>query len=445
MQVSYPILGLGQAKQLVAICGGGGSARTGVKNTVDVYAAPTATTGYTLLGSADTGTELASGLAISPDSSLLAVSINASCWLYAIAYEETKSDFALTLLVKFRTDFAGAESGQSSVCFVGNHTLLTGGEDSVIRSWSIATNVTTKGWATAPALDGAPDMTPALGDSAIGDTSYVQLVGEFKAHTKRIKQIHVDAFSRQLVVSSDEAASCHLWWLHEGAAITCSLSQADALAACFAAYPKSVPPPPKGAKQAPTVFKHQFRCVRFAPNGQFLMTVLSPPRGDAFLLKWVPVTTSQVDAASWQWQIAAIAVAGNEPVGSCCISVDGELVATATASGEVQTFSTANLEKVRREQLSEEHTFAVTGMAFVPQGDDRYRLCTAGADKRLLVHAVSSEPVAKGFSLRSFLGRLVRFVVALGFGTLAGALAGSIALVYLHATYPDDVLTPRRR
>ena len=40
-------------------------------------------------------------------------------------------------------------------------------------------------------------------------------------------------------------------------------------------------------------------------------------------------------------------MAGNEPVGACCISDDGTVAATATASGEIQTFATATLDKVR--------------------------------------------------------------------------------------------------
>ncbi|OQR97506.1 hypothetical protein ACHHYP_10897 [Achlya hypogyna] len=440
MHVNYPILGLGQAKSLVAICGGGGSARTGVHNTVDVYATG-GDVDYTLLGSANTGTELASGLAISPDGRLLAVSINAGCWLYSIAYDplDTQKKFALEFLVKFQTDFAAAESGQSSVVFVGNKTLLTGGEDSTVRTWAVATDVATKGYVTSPALGGAPDMTPVVGDIAVGDHTHVMLVSEFTQHTKRIKQIHVDPFSRHLVVSSDEAAACHLWWLHEAHAVACSLSQADALAACFAAFPKSVPPTPKGFKSPPPP-KHQFRCVRFAPNGQFLMTVLSPPRGDAFLVKWVPATTSQVEATGWQWTIAAIAVAGNEPVGSCCISDDGALVATATASGDVQTFRTIDLAKVVRRPLPDEHTFAVTGMAFLPQPCGHYCLATAGADKRLLVHTVEATQVPKGISLRAVLVGAARLGVASVFAAVVGAIVFGLVLVFLHAAYPDTVL-----
>ncbi|OQR98542.1 hypothetical protein THRCLA_06699 [Thraustotheca clavata] len=447
MQVSYPILGLGQAQDLVAICGGGGSARTGVKNTVDVYACPTASNGYQLLGSVDTGTELASGLAISPDSTLLAVSINAACWLYGIKYDGAKATsgkgsstpFEIELLVKIRTDFAANEAGQSSVCFVGNRMMLTGGDDSVVRTWAIDLNANTKNQESSPALAGAPDMTPNIGDVVVGKNMQVTLVAEFKGHTKRIKQIHVDPFSRHLVVSSDEAASCHIWWLHEQQAICFSMSQEKALEESFKQFPKSRPPVPKGMKSA--ICKHQFRCVRFAPNGQFLITVLSPPRGDAFLIKWVPSTTSQIDSSSWPWTIAAIAVAGNEPVGSCCISNDGQIVATATASGEIQTFSSQNLAKVVRRKQPEEHTFAVTGMAFVPTDNSTaYRMCTAGADKRLLIHTVESTLAASSITLSSLLSTSVRFLISSGFGGVVGAIVFLVGLVYSHASYPSEIL-----
>ncbi|RHY13318.1 hypothetical protein DYB32_010935 [Aphanomyces invadans] len=287
MLVTYPVLGVGHAKHLIAICGGGGSAKTGVKNTVDVYSMPSRGKPYRLLGSADTGSELPSSVAISPDGTWLAVSVNAACWIYEITPKVVKDDNApddaspsldLVLRVRFRTDFSAVDSSQTCACFVGSHTLVTGGEDSVA----------------------------------------IKRVSHRPGHTKRIKQIHVDPFSRNAVVTSDEAATCHLWRLDKLTTFF-RATALDTLDQVFQS-PGIPRPPTKGP------LKHQFRCVRFAPNGQALFTVLSPPRGDAYLVKWVPMTLSQEDATLWPWRVAAVALAGPEPVGSLTISDDGAVV-----------------------------------------------------------------------------------------------------------------------
>ncbi|RLO02129.1 hypothetical protein DYB28_014739 [Aphanomyces astaci] len=341
MHVAYPVLGVGQAKHLIAICGGGGSAKTGVKNTVDVYSMPSRGVPYRLLGSADTGSELPSSVAISSDGSWLAVSVNAACWVYEVLAKAASTDsdtpdaapaLELVLRVKFRTDFCAIDSSQTCACFVGPRTLVTGGEDSVIRIWTIShspsSNPTTPTTAASliagppPAKDDdaepVPVVTPVVGDQAFHDTTVVTLANEYRGHTKRIKQIHVDPFSRNAVVTSDEGATCHLWRIDDP---------------CAAAFFTTTAPDtlrdhvlPNNPPTAKGPFKHQFRCVRFSPTGQALYTVLSPPRGDAYLLKWVPTTLAQEDATSWPWRVAAVALAGPEPVGSLTVSDDGAVV-----------------------------------------------------------------------------------------------------------------------
>ncbi|KAF0693884.1 Aste57867_15197 [Aphanomyces stellatus] len=433
MQVTYPILGVGQAKNLIAICGGGGSAKTGVKNTVDVYAMPTRGKPYRLLGSADTGSELASSVAISADGTWLAVSVNAACWVYEAKPKsketpESPDEIELVFRVKFRTDFAD-ESSQTCACFVDANTLLTGGEDSVIRHWTLTHDVEdAASIESAVAIDcsGENDgkTLPAVGDRVIHGSTVATLTREYRGHTKRIKQIHVDNFSRNMVVTSDEAASCHLWRLDSFDRFF-AMHATESLKTVFTKYPA-----PKG------VHKHQFRCVRFATNGQSLYTVLSPPRGDAYLVKWVPETPSQVDTQHWAWRIDKVTLAGPEPVGSLCISDDSQIVrptglgdkvpkiATATASGDIFAFSADRLAPVSRTS-QEDHTFAITGLTCQVAAPGLYRLCSAGADKRLLLHRLETQ--TDGLS---WFGTLFALVVAL----VAGAVATSAALLYFHAS-----------
>ncbi|ETV93759.1 hypothetical protein H310_12325 [Aphanomyces invadans] len=444
MLVTYPVLGVGQAKHLIAICGGGGSAKTGVKNTVDVYSMPSRGKPYRLLGSADTGSELPSSVAISPDGTWLAVSVNAACWVYEITPKVVKDDNApddaspsldLVLRVRFRTDFSAVDSSQTCACFVGSHTLVTGGEDSVVRIWSISTTNEATDVATSSSLAVVPPSTaskqdgeeavenaivpPVPGDQAVHGTTVVRLTKEYRGHTKRIKQIHVDPFSRNAVVTSDEAATCHLWRLDKLTSFF-RATALDTLDQVFQSpgFPK---PPTKGP------VKHQFRCVRLAPNGQALFTVLSPPRGDAYLVKWVPMTLSQEDATLWPWRVAAVALAGPEPVGSLTISDDGAVVVTATASGDIFTFNAIDLT-CGTKSSPEDHTFAITGLvcqSVVP--DSLYRLCSAGADKRLLMHRVELSTAKDGLTWPGTF-------VALALSVVVGVIVAGTGLVYFHAS-----------
>ncbi|CAK4717208.1 hypothetical protein AeMF1_005357 [Aphanomyces euteiches] len=418
MQVTYPILGVGQAKEFIAICGGGGSAKTGVKNTVDVYSMPRRGAPFHLLGSADTGSELASSVAISTDGQWVAVSVNATCWIYEAklkkATEETPASVELVFRIKFRTDFAENEPSQTCACFVGPNTLVTGGEDSVVRVWSLTTDADENSTLiTSSSLDTSNDSpsAPQLGDSAAQGATIVRLTREYRGHTKRIKQIHVDPFSRNAIVTSDEAATCHLWRLDSFTAFF-ETNATRALQQVFTKFPA-----PKG------VHKHQFRCVRFANDGQALYTVLSPPRGDAYLVKWIPATPSQVEASTWPWQIDQVAVAGPEPVGSLCVSDDGAVVVTATASGDLFTFCAKTFTPLSRSS-AEDHTFAITGLTCQKAAPGLYRLCSAGADKRLLVHRLEFK--SDGLSWRATFGALLLSLVA-------GAIVALATVLYFHA------------
>lgn len=384
------------------------------------------------------------------------MSVNSACWLY----ELDKKEKSMKLLVKFRTDFATVESSQSCACFVGNSTILTGGEDGVVRVWGLNREPTAaeKAVGTAAALDcsaaasstkpnhDAPAMSPQLpkvGNAVVSDTSntLVTLAREYKAHTKRIRDLHVDASHRNLVVSSSEDQTCHLWRLTEDTALY-QFSKDDALDIAFDMLKSK---PPAGPR------KHQFRCARFANNGRRLYTVLTPARGDSILVKWKPETIAQTSEAQWRWVVESVAIAGDKPVASLCVSHDDDFVCTAAVSGDIKVFRTENLQPYKKIS-TEQHSFAITGMSFAftnggdavtatgskaaKKKDQVFHLVSGGADKNLLRHDIyfeGGEIISGGAAFVGGVQALIGGAMRLVLGSIMASTLLFTLLLFIHA------------
>ncbi|CEG42713.1 conserved hypothetical protein [Plasmopara halstedii] len=437
MQVKYPIMGLSYARGFFAICGGGGSLKSGIKNTVDIYRlSDTDPTGFSKEITADTGLELASGVAFSHDGQLVAVSVSASCWVYTLNVKEK----TITLLVKFRTDFHNQESSQSCARFVGNCTILTGGEDGVVRIWRLSRDPSKleKAVGTAKALavveEKDPDASvvaveqPKLGDCVISGNSMITLTREYRGHTKRIRDIDVDLSHRNLVASSSEDQSCHLWRLNEVTPI-CRFSKDDALDIALQKLPTK---PIVGPR------KHVFRCVRFSNSGRRLFTILTPARGDSILVKWKPEVIAQENEEQWSWVVEQIAIAGERPVASLCVSQDDRFVCVAAVTGDMKVFLASTLKQYTINSTGQ-HSFAITGMSFALSADKNapyFCLVSGGADKNLLRHEVPME----GGILRSRreiivtgLTTVMSTAFGLGLNFIMATILLFILLLFIHA------------
>ncbi|KAG1706917.1 hypothetical protein DVH05_027767 [Phytophthora capsici] len=437
MLVKYPIMGLSYARGFFAICGGGGSLKSGIKNTVDIYQlSDTDPTGFSKEITADTGLELASGVAFSHDGQLIAVSVSAGCWVYALDLKEK----TITLVVKFRTDFHEEDSSQTCARFVGNSTILTGGEDGVVRVWRLSRDPSKlekeKGTAKAlevpeerdPHAKVVVDEQPKLGDCVINGANMVTLTREYRGHTKRIRDIDVDLSHRNLVTSSSEDQSCHLWRLTELTPI-CKFSKDDALDIAFQRLPTK---PTVGPR------KHVFRCVRFSNSGRRLYTVLTPARGDSILIKWKPETIAQENEEQWTWVVEHCAVAGEKPVASLCVSQDDRFVCVAAVTGEVKVFLASSFQQYKITS-TEQHSFAITGMSFAPSADKQvpiFHLVSGGADKSLLRHEIPLEGGIIKSGVEIIVGGLKSFVAAtvgLGLNLWMATTLLFILLLFIHA------------
>ncbi|ETP38690.1 hypothetical protein, variant 4 [Phytophthora nicotianae P10297] len=437
MQVKYPIMGLSYARGLFAICGGGGSLKSGIKNTVDIYQlSDTDPTGFTKEITADTGLELASGVAFSHDGQLIAVSVSAGCWVYALDLKEK----TITLLVKFRTDFHEEDSSQTCARFVGNSTILTGGEDGVVRIWRLSRDPSKpeKAVGSAKALtvpeerdlhaNVVAEEQPKLGDCVINGANMVTLTREYRGHTKRIRDIDVDLSHRNLVASSSEDQSCHLWRLTEVTPI-CKFSKDDALDIALQRLPTK---PIVGPR------KHVFRCVRFSNSGRRLYTMLTPARGDSILIKWKPGTIAQENEEQWTWVVEETAIAGEKPVASLCVSQDDRFVCAAAVTGDIKVFLASTLQQYTIKS-TEQHSFAITGMSFAPSADKQssiFHLVSGGADKSLLRHEIPLEGgiVKSGMEIvTGGLKNVVSATVGLGLNLWMATTLLFILLLFIHA------------
>lgn len=323
---------------------------------------------------------------------------------------------------------------------MGNTTILTGGEDGVVRVWRLTQDpsamekeagTSSALVSTAPEHSNGPPLPveqPQLGAFAVHGQHMITLTREYRGHQKRIREIHVDPSHRNLVVSSSEDQSCHLWRLTEVTAIY-RFSKDDALDIAYQQLGLTIPAGPR---------KHQFRCARFANDGRILYTVLTPARGDSILIRWKPQTIAQTNEDHWQWTVDCAAVAGDKPVASLCVSHDDKFVSCAAVSGEVRVFRAANLQAYKG-ICAHEHSFAITGMSFAVVEDPKATHCqfvSGGADKNLLRHDVPLEggDIVSGVAaLAVGIKGIFRRVIGLGLNLYMATLLLFILLFSLHA------------
>jgi WD40 repeat protein len=319
---------------------------------------------------------------------------------------------------------------------VGNSTLLTGGEDGVVRVWRLSQDPSALDKASGTSLslecpeqsDAKPIELPTIGDKVIQGDTMVTLTFEYRGHKKRIKDIHVDPSHRNLVVTSSEDQTCNLWRLTELITIW-KFSKDDALDTAYQLL---------GLKILTGARKHQFRCVRFSNNGRFLYTALTPARGDSVLIKWKPQTIAQEHEEQWQWVVDQAVIAGESPVGSICVSPNDRFICAAAVSGEIKVFLTEDFTPYIR-YTNDQHTFAITGMSFSRSNDKQnFYLVSGGADKKILRHLIplkGGNLSTDGFlvvfinTLKIFVNRLVCF----GMSLFLGMTLLFIMLFFLHA------------
>lgn len=315
---------------------------------------------------------------------------------------------------------------------------MTGGEDGVVRVWRLNLDPLSAEKATGTAASlhcseaneasDAALVLPKVGDAAVQGNTVVTLTREYRGHTKRVRAVDVDPSHRNLIVSSSEDQTCHLWRLTEHTPI-CNFSKDDALDTAYQLLRAKAPAGPR---------KHQFRCARFANDGRRLYTVLTPARGDSILIKWKPETIAQAKEDQWTWVVEAAAIAGDKPVASLCVSGDDHFVCAAAVSGDIKVFRTSTLQPYKKHS-TEQHSFAITGMSFAFSADKNAKLLhlvSGGADKNLLRHDIPFEGGEIVSGIDALVGgfqHLVGSIVRLALNSFMVATLLFILLLFIHA------------
>ncbi|RHY85369.1 hypothetical protein DYB35_008148 [Aphanomyces astaci] len=144
--IKYPIFGIdwkrdAQGKPFVAIAGGGGAVKSGIKNCVTLARvpppkltsrAPPSLAPYLII---DTVDDLVSGVAIGSKGGLIALTMGSKTAIYRVTSGATPT---ASFVVAFQTDFAATDSYQNAVKFSPDGgTIATGGEDGVVRLWTL--------------------------------------------------------------------------------------------------------------------------------------------------------------------------------------------------------------------------------------------------------------------------------------------------------------------
>lgn len=175
---------------------------------------------------------------------------------------------------------------------VGNGTIITGGQDGVIRVWqlhleestspsSVSTGTTHAN--NCPLLDPTEaenetknnmgNTTTRIGPSVGAQLTKINsdrrvtivLKAEYRGHRGRIRDIAIDGFSRNLVCTSAEDQTCHLWRLT-------TMSEVFRLPIDHPRLRNSLAP------------RTQFRAMVFHSTGSRLYVALSAPRGSNFVV-----------------------------------------------------------------------------------------------------------------------------------------------------------------
>ncbi|EQC33453.1 hypothetical protein SDRG_08965 [Saprolegnia diclina VS20] len=348
VSLKYPVFGLDWQRDpddisFVAIAGGGGSAKSGIKNCVtlarlphalDTAIKPTLVPFHEI----DTGDDLVSGVSIGTKGGLVALTMGNKTVIYRVRIGSKTTSAHVT---EFQTDFAKDDSYQSVLRFSPDGTkLATGGEDGTVRVWEL----------TIPDHD--DDETFAKGFKA---TEVAKLDG----HSGCISGLSWHATNTKLLTCAKDG-QCFLWALTDnkkkktwtktgklGLAGELALQKLDAKAN-------------RG--------KFIYRACHFHLDE--IVTLQTPARGSSYLTKW-----AIGDGGKLFSEVASVPI---KDVIVCSMAINLRYIACGSSDGQLLLFT---YDALRLLKTISAHYLPSTGLAFIPpmlldpsdHDDDRIR------------------------------------------------------------------------
>jgi len=378
------------AKNLLAIAGGGGSAKSGVGNNLNICEVSMTKNTLNLKTPIDvnTGDELCGVVSLNSKGTMLAAGFGSQINIYSVVVDR------LILIGKLRleSEVEGGASVNSLTFGLQDQALVAGCEDGCVKQWRLKNVFAAEKIAKTLVSESSENPQQAL------DHLSFDAAPTFKGHTAAITAVvfHPDV---NVLASTAKDGTCRIFegrHATELAQLACETDpQALALELKLASTPRSRTPrpPPK---------LPQFRSCRFSSNGDQLFTIQSTSRGPVTL----KCTNLQIEFLSKRFSVTVgkcqKVIPANVPATCMSVSYDGERVAIGTVEGKVIILNSSNLAKIQQFQA---HDLPVTALCFAPDSTNMpYDLISSSADSKCTL--MKSQGSSSSF-LKAFIAILV--------------------------------------
>ncbi|KAF0700927.1 Aste57867_8575 [Aphanomyces stellatus] len=353
LTIKYPIFGIDwqrdrRGQPLVAIAGGGGAAKSGIKNcmTLARVPPPVDATSKPLLDvvmEIDTGEQLISGVAIGSKDELLALTMGNKTAVYRVTDGPKGKAIFVT---DFQTDFAKEDSYQNVVKFSPDGTqLATGGEDGIVRIWTL----------TIPSTDENEDDEDGdqadLDDAAYRKAFRVSAPIVLEGHNGCINGLSWHAMGNKLL-SCAKDGQCILWSQTKKPPYTWKKAATLGLAGELALQKED-----KATNRGKFVYRGcQFEVAD--DDDASIVTLQTPARGSSYLTKWSVDVDKNGKAV-----VEELSSVRLKDTIICSIAISDKYIACGSSDGQVLVYRFETLTHVK---TTTAHYLPSTGIAFFP-------------------------------------------------------------------------------
>ena len=235
--------------------------------------------------------------------------------------------------------------------------------------------------------------------------SYTCDEGPDIGHTKPICSVTFAPRSKDLIVSGSKDGTARVW----------NRDQCKSVLKCSIKDPNAKPPPPNRRNRIQTVMVRG--CAFGDLEGNLVYTVASGKRGKAFMSKWA------FDEKDNQYQCFERTACSKHPVSAMSMSADAQTIALGNSDGTIYLWSVPKWKVIK--EFPEVHEFPVTCIAARPydvplkgekESGIRFNAFSASADAQLgrlttqrKVPKSAAEKNSAGFPLAEYLNWLAKW------------------------------------